>query len=192
MHRIIFLALFFLNGCATPSLWRTDSEVMYITGFYVNKESNQLFVAADNTGFLFPIDAEFGEALLLTRKVEFLPYFEDFKIDARNRVQGSVRLALKEPNPTDELRAKVQSLGFGATKPNGSLSLTRVIKGERYIIEGDLPLEKLDKWYSVRVERPDGFVEVTKKVVATPLAVTFDTVVVVPAMLFLAVFGASN
>ncbi|WMS88828.1 hypothetical protein [Pleionea litopenaei] len=192
MHRIIFLALFFLNGCATSALWQKNSDVLYITGFYFNKESNQLFVAADNTGFIFPIDAEFGEALLLTREVEFLPYFLDFKIDVRNRVQGSVRLTLKERNPTDELRAKVQSLGFATKKPNGSLSLTRMIKGERYIIEGDLPLEKLDKWYNVRVERPDSFVEVTKKVVATPLAITVDTVVVVPAILFLAIFSASN
>ncbi|KZN48842.1 hypothetical protein [Pseudoalteromonas luteoviolacea] len=191
MYKYILLALVFLSGC-TASLWATNYKKESLNGFYVKSDTKELFVTTTKTAYLLGIDAQFGEALELSREVEFIPTFEDFRLDEKNNVVGSVTLTMKEKSPPQELVVKLISLGFEQQLSSNQLKLKRELTGKRYIIEGELPLEKLEKEYIIMVAQPRTFSETAGKVIATPATITIDAVVTVPAVFFAAAVMAAG
>lgn len=180
MYRAILIILLFLTGCTT-SLWAPNYEEEWVNGFYVNQETNELFVTTRDTAYVFPIESKFGEAVLLTRSADFRPMFEDFNVNDKNQVIGIVSLVLIEPNASESLMTKVKALGFKNDELINKPQLSKEIRGKRYTIEGELPLEKLEKEYRIMVEQPRTLTETTGKIVATPATITIDAIVSVPA-----------
>ncbi|WP_444925061.1 hypothetical protein ACJJH9_09470 [Microbulbifer sp. DLAB2-AF] len=189
MYRVIFTVVFLLSGC-TNVLWAPKHEEELVNGFYVNTETDELFVTTKEDAYVFPIDRSFGESLLLTREVAFYPTFKNFSIDEENRVKGVVTLVFVENEPSHTLVAKVKSLGFEEDELINRLRLSKEIKGRRYTIEGELPLEKLEKNYHIMVAQPAKFSETAGKIIATPVTIAYDAVVVVPAVFIGAVVMA--
>ena len=180
-----------LSGCTT-ALWAPNYEEEIVNGFYVNTETGELFVTTRNTAYVFPIDRKFGEALRLTRNAAFYPTFESFTINGKNQVSGTVTLVFIEPDPSQELTSQVNALGFERDELINKLQLSNKIKGRRYTIEGELPLEKLDKEYHIMVAQPPAFTETAGKIVATPVTITIDAVVTVPAVFLAATVMAAS
>ncbi|KAF7786191.1 hypothetical protein PRUB_a0673 [Pseudoalteromonas rubra] len=50
------------------------------------------------------------------------------------------------------------------------------------MVEGDLPLEKLEKRQRIAIAQPSTFSQTAGKIVATPATIVIDSVVVVPAV----------
>ena len=183
MFRVIVLALV-LTGC-TSALWLPEYKTERVNGFYVNVETNYLFVTTEDSAYVFAIESQFGEALLLSREVEFTPSFLDFKLDDKNQVTGTMILRLSEAKPSQSLTDTLTSLGFSRPFSGTLLSLSQTMSGRRYTIEGELPLEKLQNEYGIRVEQPLTFTETAGKIVATPAAIIVDTALSAPAVVML-------
>ena len=181
MHRIMLIAVVFLAGCTT-ALWMPDYKQERVNGFYVKRDTGHLFVTTTDTAYIFSIDREFGEALLLSREVDFYPKFEDFRLDKENRVTGEVSLSLRGGEPSEQMLARLSALGFKEEGVPQALTLTRKIEGRRYMIEGELPLEKLEDELVVFVAQPRTFSETAGKIIATPITIAWDAIVTVPAV----------
>lgn len=190
MYRVVIVLCIFLAGCTTK-LWEPKPErVVAVNGFYVNQETNDLVVTTRREAYLFPSQQRLGQALMLSREIEFLPEFSGFSLSSANVVTGSIKLTLHEQNPSAELISQLTALGFTKNSVTDSFQLIREIRGERYTIEGSLPLEKLENEYQVRMSMPRGPIDTAGRVIATPVAITFDvaaTAVVIPLYALFAV-----
>ncbi len=169
-----------------------DYKQERVNGFYVNRDTGQLFVTTADTAYIFAIDKEFGEALMLSREVDFYPKFDDFRLDKENRITGTVSLSLLGRDPSGEAAARLRKLGFKEEGIVQALTLTREIDGRRYTIEGKLPLEKLEDELVVVVAQPRTFSETAGKIIATPVAIAWDAVVMVPAAFLLVTIMATD
>ena len=181
MRAFIILTILLISGCTT-TLWSPEYKQELVDGFYVKSDTGELFVTASSSAFLFDIGEGFGKALVLSRKVDFYPTFKDFKLRNDNTIEGTISLTLASDNPSPELEAQLLSLGF---KKEGYLQrfrLTEKLEGKRYVIEGEMPLEKLEKSQRVAVEQPSSFSETAGKIIATPAMILIDAVAVVPAV----------
>lgn len=177
----ILILVFALTGC-TLSLWSPKLEPQQIDGFYVKSDTNQLFVTASDTAYLFDIPQSFGKALTLSRRVHFSPRFSDFAVDQSNQVSGEVSLTLKEQAPSKARIKQLKGLGFNQDPVLKKWRLTTKLQGKRYTVTGTLPLEKLAEPLTVMVAQPRAFAETAGKIVATPVTITFDAMVTVPAV----------
>jgi hypothetical protein len=155
-----------------------------VDGFYVKSDTGELFVTGSSSAYLFDISKDFGEALTLTRKEDFYPTFNDFELKKDNTIQGTVSLTLLNDKPSPELEEQLISLGFKKDKLIERFILTEQINGQRYVVEGELPLEKLEKSVRIAVAQPSTFTETAGKIIATPATIAIDSAVVVPTVFF--------
>lgn len=192
MYRVLIILCVFLTGCASH-LWKPEPQrVVAVNGFYVNQETNDIVVTSSNDAYLFPSQGRLGQALMLSRDVEFIPAFNNFALSRSNVVTGTVVLTLAEENPSDELVNRLSALGFDEAPSTHRLQLSQEITGERYAIQGELPLEKLDNEYEVRISQPRGAVDTARKVVATPFAITFDAALMAVTLPIMALGVVTN
>lgn len=184
MHRFIYIAVIFLTGC-TMGIWSKSYQYEHIDGFYVNKERGELLVSSSKNGYIFPIDRELADTLILSRRIVFEPSLEDFSIDRENNVTGGLSLAISEKGLKKNVRSELGNLGFKPDKSGSRLTIERILQGKRYELEGQLPLRKLEQPISVRYTAPDSYAVVAGKIVATPAAITIDAAVTVPIVLYM-------
>ncbi len=185
MSRSICIMVFLLAGCTT-ALWAPDYKEVRVNGFYLNQENSDLVITSVDSAYIFPSESRLGEALLLSRKASFYPVFDEFSISKENVVSGSVSLVFIGVNPDAEIAEKLDELGFKEDPIINRLQLTEKIEGKRYLIEGALPLEKLEKEYTLMVAQPAEAIETAGKIVATPATIAYDSVVTVPAVFLMA------
>ncbi|WP_198782177.1 hypothetical protein [Shewanella putrefaciens] len=191
MKALLISIILFISGCTT-SLWIPSYKQELVDGFYVKSDTDELFVTTSNSAYLFDIDKNFGETLVLSRKVDFYPTFNDFKLNKDNTIEGAISLTLLGDKPSSELEAQLLSLGFKKDEFLKRFRLTKKVKGKRYLVEGDLPLEKLAESQSIAVAQPPTFTETAGKIIATPATIVIDSVVVVPAAFIgVAVIGSA-
>jgi len=158
-------------------------QIVKITGFYVNAESEELLVSSMDDGYVFPIDMKFAETLQLSRTFLFKPYFHNFEIDEKHNVTGRLKLVVVEKNLTETQEQKLKELGFTRNRLlylSDDLTFSKELSGKRYKIEGDLPLEKLEKGYSVQVSEAESVVVSAGRIIATPAKIVIGTVAAVP------------
>lgn len=181
MYRVLILIVcMFLSGC-TYLLWsQTPEQVVNVNGFYVNTETKDLVVTTRREAYLFPSQQQLGQALILSREVEFRPQFKDFSLSRSNVVTGNIKLTLREETPSAELIDKLIAVGFTKNPVTDHYQLVGEVRGMRYLIEGELPLEKLEKEYTVSMNIPRGPIDTAGRVVATPVAIVFDAVAAIP------------
>ncbi|MCW8092121.1 hypothetical protein [Alteromonas sp. ASW11-130] len=181
MRVILLSILLFISGCTT-SLWLPKYKQELVDGFYVKSDTGELFVTGSSTAYLFDISKDFGEALALSRKVEFYPTFTDFELRKDNTIKGTVSLTLLSDEPSSELEEQLVSLGFRKDKLLKCFRLTEQVNGQRYVVEGELPLEKFEESLRIAVAQPSTFSETAGKIIATPATIAIDSVVIVPAV----------
>ncbi|QPB83534.1 hypothetical protein CWC22_011265 [Pseudoalteromonas rubra] len=181
MKKLLLLIALFISGCTTE-LWAPEYKQEVIDGFYVKSDSGELFVTASSSAYLFKINKNFGEALTLSREVDFYPSFNDFELRKDNTIIGVVSLTLLTEEPSPELENQLLSLGFKKDELLKRYRLTNLVEGKRFMVEGDLPLEKLEKRQRIAIAQPSTFSQTAGKIVATPATIVIDSVVVVPAV----------
>ena len=181
MRLLLLLIILFISGCTT-ALWSPTYKEELVDGFYVKSDTNELFVTSSQSAYLFEIDEMFGEALILSREINFLPSFNDFTLNKDNTIEGIVSLTLLNEQPSSAVEARLLALGFERDELLKKLKLTKKVKGKRYVVEGFLPLEKLEKSQPIAVAQPSTFIEAAGKIIATPATIAIDSVVVVPAV----------
>ncbi|KZN39747.1 hypothetical protein [Pseudoalteromonas luteoviolacea] len=191
MYKYLIMLVLLISGC-TASLWEPEYQRESLNGFYVKSDTRELFVTTTETAYLLAIDEAFGEALKLSRQVEFIPHFDDFKLDSKNRVKGSVTLTVAEKELSPKLVSHLESLGFTKNNPEEKLQLKRQVTGKRYLIEGELPLEKLQNEYPILIAQPRTFTQTAGRIIATPATITIDAVVTVPAVFLAATIMAAG
>ncbi|WP_447895400.1 hypothetical protein [Vreelandella sp. GE22] len=192
MYRwLIVLVCMLLAGC-TAKLWNEEPErVVNVNGFYVNTETNDVVITTRREAYLFSGQQQLGQALLLSREVEFEPGFSYFTLTSSNAVTGSVALTLREEIPSDELIDQLTAIGFTLDEAGDHYQLMSSLKGERYIIEGDLPLQKLENEYPVHMKMPTTPLDTAGRVIATPVAIAFDAATIAVVIPLYALFAVS-
>ena len=66
-----------LSGCTAEMWQKSDVQVVSVNGFYVNQQTDDLLVTSPSDVYLFPTQAQLGEALMLSRELRFLPTFKN-------------------------------------------------------------------------------------------------------------------
>lgn len=181
MKTVLLLIVLFISGCTT-ALWAPKYKEEMIDGFYVKRDSGELFVTASSSAYLFKINRNLGEALILSREVDFYPSFNDFELKRDNSIVGSVSLTLQSGEPTPELENQLLSIGFKKDELLNKFRLTEQVEGQRFVVEGNLPLEKLEKSQRIAIAQPSTFTQTAGKIIATPATIIIDSVIVVPAV----------
>lgn len=195
MIRLVLLALL-LSAC-TASVWRPETTSDRVTGLHLNQDTQQLVVTTRNDAFVFPIEENFREAMALTRQHPFHPKFSDFQLDDQNNISGTVSLIYHGRSQNPVLLQRLAALGFRLLEgPQQYRQLDTRISGKRYLVEGELPLERLEREYFVRIAQPIGGSPQAGRIIATPAAITVDAVVTAPAaflsFLVMSVGSANN
>lgn len=193
MYRVlIFILCMFLSGCTTSQLWQPQPDyIAQVNGFYVNKETSDLVVTTEIYAYLFPSQQQLGQVLMLSREVEFTPEFNNFSLTSSNVITGKIKLTLLDEKPSTELINQLTAAGFMKRDVNGRdrYQLVREVRGERYTIDGELPLEKLENEYPVRMSMPRGGLDTARRVVVTPFTLAFDATAGVIAIPFMAYYS---
>ena len=186
----LFVVIFLLLTSCTAALWSVpEYKDEYLNGFYVNSEMHSLFVTTEQRGYLFPISKDLEEILLLSRTISFRPEFSDFKVNRNHDVTGRLTLILTEEKLSREKLSLLRQLGVRQDNSRGkSIYFSILLQGSQYVIDGDLPLVKLENQYKISIEQPESFANTARKIIATPVAITIDAVVVLPATFVLATF----
>ncbi|MCC5855863.1 MAG: hypothetical protein JJU10_09325 [Idiomarina sp.] len=172
------LSTLLLVSCTT-ALWSPNYYSEKIDGFYLTPETLDLIVTSQNTAYIFPVTDQFANALLLSREINFHPSFPDFALDNENQISGTVRLVYRDEQSSPELLDQLHALGFRQAGLN-SYVLNTHISGKKYQIQGEIPLEKLEQPVIVSIAQPLTRSDTVRKLVATPVTITYDAVVVVP------------
>ena len=191
-HHALLVMIFLIIGC-TNQVWAPEYKEENITGFYVVKQRHELFVAGKESGYIFPINQDFEEILILSRKINFTTYLTDFVLEKNNIISGKVTLMASEKNISAENVTMLYELGFKKSSiVNGILKYDLLLKGSRYNLDGALPIQKLEKPYPVRVAQPDSRLDVARKIVATPGAIVIDATVMLPSTLLLVLIMSTD
>lgn len=176
---IILISLLVMTGCTT-ALWSPHRVEENIRGFHINQERNELFVAGNGYGYIFPVDNTFKEILMISRSINVTPYFEDFELDRKNRITGNIRLLISGDRLSVDQYFKLLALGFKNTDVGSVLKYNYKLSGLRSSQDDRIPLQYLEKEYRISIARPDKPIERAKKIAATPATITYDAVVLVP------------
>lgn len=178
--KVVFIisVLTFLTACTT-ALWSDEYYSEELTGFYIDEKNQKLIVSASQYSYVFNLDDDLKELLIHSRKVEMSPWFNNFVVDSKNQINGEFRLNINYNALDDEQRKVVSQHGLTQLKS------TFQLRGKRYLLEGSLPEHKLETKIPLDIARPSTPMETISKIVATPLAVTYDIYVTVPISLLM-------
>jgi hypothetical protein len=113
------------------------------------------------------------------------------RITRDNRVTGEISLTYVGNTATPDQLESLKAVGFTKRDNQRFLSLTEEIDGRLYNVEGELPLQKLDKTHTITVALPRKPGQVIQSIIATPAAITIDTAVTAPAA-FLLITGMAT
>lgn len=163
MKKIVFFSvLVTLFGC-TPSMWQASPTYQEtVTGIFVAKDDNTLFVSGREYAYRFDIDSEFKELLVTHDESNLFVHKMDFSVDEQNKISGEVDLVILESSVSSSVK-QVYSVE---------------LSGERYQIQGNFAYIELDRPLILKIERPNKSFDTVKKIVATPATVAYDAVTV--------------
>lgn len=179
--RLAYVIVFLSLTACTAELWSPRYAQENIYGFYINPNQSSLLVSTDKHAYLFSIGDRTEKVLMISRRITFSPEFVDFKLDKEQNISGTLRLTQVQKELSQEEMSQLHALGFVTHQFFKTLSLDIPLAGTRYEVEGELPLTKLDTPHKVIIAQPDSFSQLAAKIIATPAAITIDTLVVVPA-----------
>lgn len=178
------LAFALLSGCIT-SVWSPEYTEIPVDGFYVNQESCQILVSTKSRALVFDNECALGSALLASRRHTFIPTYHHMRITRDNRITGEISLTYVGSTATPDQLEALEAAGFTKRDNQRFLSLTEEIDGRLYNVEGELPLQKLEKTHIITVALPRKPGKAIESIIATPAAITIDAAVTVPAVFLL-------
>lgn len=175
--RILILSVsLLLTGC-TAHLWLSPpTYTETITGYYIVEDKDLLLVSGKKYGYTFEIEPNLERLLLDHKSKDMIILYVDFSVDEKNEVTGDIEFLVQSDGFTEEDDAYFSNLGLSGGGKHYKLETT--LSGKRYKIEGNLPFVKMNNQRIVYVKHPAKPLDTVKKIVATPLTVSFDAAVV--------------
>ncbi|MBF4247070.1 hypothetical protein EA004_18955 [Vibrio anguillarum] len=192
MRFISLLFVFFLSGCSMALDEMTSSYEEAVTGFYLVKGKNEVFIQGKKYNYLFTVSEKLYGALTLNSGANLQVNFSDFSIDEENTISGSVELYIKREGLLESNVKIIENLGFKTHPlyPEGSFELNENVIGTVYKSDKSAPLSNTNKEHLVLIKVPDSAFLKTSKLVAAPFAITFDVLVVLPVYVVILYVGS--
>lgn len=181
---LISLFLLLTVTACTTSLWADKYYQEELTGFFIDEKNQKLIVSGKQYSYVFDLEQELKSALLLSRTVLMQPSFKQFSVSEKNQIQGQFSLSLPDDALSNVDSQQLNNSGFEENRASF------VMLGKRYQLDGKLPQVNLDKSIKIQIKRPRKGAETVGSIVATPVAITFDAFVTVPATLVMVMIMA--
>jgi hypothetical protein len=194
---VIIICSFLLTAC-TSNLWEKKSSYEEtVLGFYLIENKREVLVVGEKYSYVFEVNSDMYQAFKLSSRIDFGLQFNYFKMSENNKTSGSVDLYVNKDKLSGSDIKILKGLNFTSTKTDSNtLELDGLIYGTRYTGEGNLPITTFEKGYKVSIAIPDSVLLHTGKVVATPVTLAFDVLVLTPiaftGLMFLAATGTFN
>lgn len=184
---LLFLCAIILSGC-TSQVWQAPNYKEQITGFYGVENKPFIIVTGKTYSYIFDAPASLKQVLQESRKTEFIPRYENFKLDKNNNITGVLKLIAYDV----EDPAALEQLGFIKNSQFGSQEFSVALTGKRYTVEGDIKLEKLEDEHFITVETPTSGIATIGKIIATPAAIAIDASIMIPVGAMFAALGVAT
>jgi len=174
----------FLSSCSTPQLWKDKpSYNETIEQFLINKDEEMLVVLGKKFHYIFSIDDNLEKILLSKKRENITSYFENFKIDSNNSVEGNYTLIYSTNDKESKNDMWLKKLGFEKSKKTFGKVFTYKYSGKligkRYLPkESIVSNQKFNREYSLFIEEEETNFDITAKILLTPIAVAQDGVLV--------------
>lgn len=183
---LVIVALIVTGCTATRNLWQKPVYEEYLTGFYWADKENQLIATGKKFVYATTVDEQLKRAISLHEAIDMRLGLFNTEVDGSNNFKTTLTLYTnkREQDLTESELMKLADAGFTQKKNTHGLSLVKVLAGSRYILEGAPMKSNFDKPYAVKIKEPHTYAGVAKKMVATPFALTYDTFVVAPIVIF--------
>ncbi|UXU91681.1 hypothetical protein [Burkholderia sp. S-53] len=168
-----------LSGCFTPKLYKDDAYREQVSGFMISEDGKKLVVLGARYHYIFDLPAQLRPVLLSGYRKSLRTAFIGFHASGGS-VTGHYRIVLPKDAPDSDRQAAAAD-GFTA-EPAG-LVLEGDIDGKRYSTEGFAAkdtgtAQPFNKPYSVYIEESPSVVGMGLRILATPITVAADGVLV--------------
>jgi hypothetical protein len=180
---IIILIVTNLTSC-TKRLWKKSYYVENFTNFMATNDGKKIVILGKKYHYIFDDESQTLFKLLSwinKSKLEIENY--NFRLSEINKITGSITIKSKAPKNSDEdlNEEDISFLNkFGFTSDGNIFKKNIILSGQRYSPKSGVNYDKIDplnKEYKFNVEVSD-YVDRTKKIVLTPVAVAIDGAII--------------
>ncbi|WP_244289299.1 hypothetical protein [Burkholderia puraquae] len=179
-----------LSGCFTPALYENHDEtyVEHVSAFMITKDGKKLVVLGERYHYIFDLPDKLRPVLAASYRKSLHTSFGRFRVDGSD-VTGQYHTVLSK-DATDDERQAATADGFGASRTR--IELDGNVAGKRYSTEGftlkpDGTAQAFNERYTVVIdEAPSAFAK-GLRILATPITVAADGVLVLGGVLLLPV-----
>ncbi|VWC46427.1 5-formyltetrahydrofolate cyclo-ligase [Burkholderia lata] len=179
-----------LSGCFTPALYENHDEtyVEHVSAFMITKDGKKLVVLGERYHYIFDLPDKLRPVLTASYRKSLHTSFGSFRVDGSD-VTGQYRTVLSKDAPDDERQAATAD-GFRTSRTQ--IALDGNVVGKRYSTEGfslkpDSTAQSFNERYTVAIdEAPSAFAK-GLRILATPVTVAADGVLVLGGILLLPV-----
>ncbi|PNI00288.1 hypothetical protein C1N32_21600 [Vibrio diazotrophicus] len=188
----LLVVLLLLTGC-TRSLWEYN-EKYYETllGFYLVEGEHKVLAVGEKYSYMLELKPNMYDALKLSREVDFSLRLRKFSIDDDNRISGLVKLTTQVSSISQENVSYLNTLGFQEGVSSSYISDEWQLHGERYLGSDSYPMVTLEKGVTVAIGYQGDKFDVAGRIIATPVTLAFDTLVLTPLMVGVVIVYAAN
>ena len=180
---ILLLVILLLHGCSqtgTSRLWTPPRYTEKINQFLINPKDKSLIVIGEKYHYIFDENSAPLNLLTWSGRKNLRAYFNDFKINSENIVNGSFTITCNSKKVSTDEAQWLKKNGF-IINQNGFYNKMLKIKGTRYLKRNNKVnhLSHLNEDYYILVEEPNSTSDIIYKTVLTPITVTGDAVYVI-------------
>ncbi|WP_175911007.1 hypothetical protein [Burkholderia metallica] len=179
-----------LSGCFTPALYenRDETYIKHVSAFMITKDGKKLVVLGERYHYIFDLPDTLRPVLTARYRTSLHTSFSRFRVDGGD-VTGQYDTVLSKDAPDDARQAAIAD-GFNASHKR--IELEGNVVGKRYSAEGftlkpDGTAQAFNERYTVVIdEAPSAFAK-GLRILATPVTVAADGVLVLGGVLLLPV-----
>ncbi|WP_105131901.1 hypothetical protein [Burkholderia sp. BE12] len=179
-----------LSGCFTPALYenRDEAYIEHVSAFLITKDGKKLVVLGERYHYIFDLPDKLRPVLAASYRTSLHTSFSSFHADGSD-VTGDYDTVLSKDASADARQAATAD-GFTASRDR--IELDGKLVGKRYSTEGftlkpDGTAQPFNERYTVGIsEAPSAFAK-GLRILATPVTVAADGVLVLGGILLLPV-----
>lgn len=182
---ILFLtATLLLSSCTTRLMWMDKIYNESVSHFFISNDGSKLVVTGEEYHYIFDTDKTLSSLLLSDNRRNITPAFYYFKVNSDNVITGDYVLSYTLSNSsTDNINwLKEHDFTYSSKDENDRsvYTLNGSLKGTRYTAI-DISHSKYDfaKPYALKISEEASSLENTGKVMATPITIAADGVLVI-------------
>lgn len=177
------LIITFLSSCSTKMLWENTKYRDTVTKFLITSDSKKLIVLGKQYHYVFPIDKNLKNILESEERKFLTPLFENLIVYENNNIKGDYSLIYNSIEKLDVNNKWLLVNGFKVNKIENSNKISYIymgkLSGTRYLPKDKIYFNhEFNKGYDITVEIVPSNLDITGRILYTPIAVAEDGVVV--------------